>query len=116
MAFFSSSRLRRSNNSSSTLSTTGYRQSESETSSIISFRDGAVLPRPNGTSHLEANNLDEQLAFRLRALETSLRNPNLSQATRQFLEIAISSFEKSAVENPDTLPPYSEDCRPPYKE
>lgn len=123
--FFSSSRLLRSRDSSSTDLTASHASTrselyhsspaDSETSSLFSSRDGSSTPRRD---HLgsDANNLDEQLASRLRALETSLRNPKLSAATRLFLEVAIVSMEKTAAENSEALPPYSEDCRPPYEE
>lgn len=123
--FFSSSRLLRSRDSSTvdlTASHISYRSdiyhstsTDSETSSILSYRDGSNTPRRD---HLgaDANNLDEQLASRLRALEISLRNPKLSPATRLFLEVAIVSMEKSAAQNSEALPPYSEDSRPPYEE
>lgn len=123
--FFSSSRLLRSRDSSSVDLLTSHisarseiyhsSPTDSETSSIISYRDGSSTPRRD---HLgsDANNLDEQLASRLRALEMSLRNPKLSAATRLFLEVAIVSMEKTAAENSEALPPYTEDCRPPYEE
>lgn len=126
MAKFSASSLLRrhrgSNESLSAANSSGYNSelpsyspSESECSSIYSSRDGSSTPRRDHPG-ASANNLDEQLASRLRALETSLRNPNLSPATRQFLEVAITSFEKTAAENEESLPPYTEDCRPPYEQ
>lgn len=53
---------------------------------------------------------------RIESLQSSLANPELLPGVRRVLETALTQFVRSERSAQELLPPYSEDCRPPYSE
>lgn len=62
----------------------------------------------------DSNTLDAQLGPRLRALQDSLRNPDLSLPVRKILQTAYNQFERESARNQEFLPMYTPDYPPPY--